>query len=100
MQPETSSPQTFDPAIAAELQSRRRIVYVCFLVALTALVLSYVAPWPEEYAGMAFKLITVVLVAWIIPVFWKWRCPRCSKYLGGALAAKFCPGCGVPFTAQ
>ncbi|MFP2903540.1 hypothetical protein ACLESD_00385 [Pyxidicoccus sp. 3LFB2] len=99
MKSETASPQTFDPSIAAQVQSRRRFVSVIVYAWMALVVLSYVSPWPEKYGDLAYKVTTGVMLASMIPLFWKWRCPRCNKFLGGAANPKFCAGCGVPFVA-
>lgn len=51
----------------------------------------------EAAAGKAFFGL---VVGALLFSFKNWRCPACDAYLGRSVGHKFCPKCGVKFTAE
>jgi hypothetical protein len=65
---------------------------------LVLLVVFYFDPWPENGSLMVDVLMALGIVGTGV-MLWRWRCPKCNKYLGGAYNPKFCPACGVRLVA-
>ena len=89
------------PATVVERFRARRTLAAAVIGgwALMAAAAAFVG-FPEAHAPLLGKVYVGVLLGSMVPLLWKWRCPKCNKYLGGAWSAKFCPGCGVKFTAE
>lgn len=88
-----------DPTIVSKFRTRRRLLTAAVAVWILLGAAVYFNPWAEQHDSLVFNVSVIVGIAWMIVVLWKWRCPKCHRYLAGNYEPKFCPGCGVRLLA-
>lgn len=81
----------------AKRQGRQSAAIAAAMLAVIVLALLYARP---EWLGPnprreIFSAQVVVLAAFIGFTYQNWRCPACSRHLGGDLRRRACRRCGV-----
>lgn len=79
-------------------QKRQLIATIPLLIAMPIVVVGTQTQGPTVFGMpsiLAAKIGVVLFVGSIGYTLKNWRCPKCSRYLGRAIAPASCPSCGA-----
>ena len=79
----------------AKRQGRQSVAVAAAMLLIVAFAILYARPgWlGQNSRGTIFSAQVVVIAAFIGFTIHNWRCPACTRYLGGELDQRFCAKC-------